>query len=197
MTAVTVDIQKLKKLKRDIRKASKQIVKVGVLDGATYPSGIKVSKVAEFIEFGWVQPVTAKQHRWFAGHGVFLRSGTALRSPPRPVFQTVLNAKGKSWKKAGNDVLKGLENSPLNKIQQALTTLGLKAQQDLQDAIINGAVDGEKFAERSEVTLLLYSGDAKKGKHKMDSTPNQTTTRKPLYRTGLLASSIAFNIEEK
>lgn len=195
MAKVEVDIKGLIKLKQEVQRAAKQVAKVGVLAGATYPSGTKVSQVVEFLEFGWDQPVTPKQRGWFAAHGIYLKNGTALRCPPRPFFRATFTAKEKTWRQKGNAALKGLERNPVSKIQKALVMLGLTAQQDLQDSILNGAVEGEKFAERSELTLRLYATQAKG--HRMDDTPNQTTTAKPLYRSGLLASSIAFDIENR
>lgn len=193
MAKLEVDIKGLKKLNAAIQKAARQVTKVGVLAGATYPSGTKVDQVAEFLEFGWDQHVTEKQRRWFGAQGVNLTKGAVLRCPSRPFFRATLAVKEKSWRETGNAALRGLDENPINKIHQALVAMGLVAQQDLKDTILEGAVEGEKLARRSELTLLLYANQAQG--HRMDNTPNQTTTDKPLYRSGLLASSIVFDLE--
>ena len=72
--------------------------------------------------------------------------------------------------------------------------LGLTAQQDLQETIINGGIGGNSFALRSPMTLALYGNLMQEGGHKTDGTPNQTTTKKSLYKSGLLESSISFEI---
>lgn len=199
MAKVEINIEHMEKLQKEIVKACKQRVKVGILAGATYPNGTKVSEVAAYLENGWTQTVTDKQRGWLGVHGVHVKKNTTLSSPARPFFAVTAEVNRKKWNDIGFRALKGLANNPnaLNQITQALMLLGMTAQQDLQDAVIDGSMGGASFAIRSPMTMLLYGNLMAEGGHKTDDTPNQTTSRKPLYKTGILASSIAFEIEKK
>ena len=196
MARVDIKLTGLEKLHSQIKSVGNQKVEIGILDGATYPNGTPVSKVACYLEYGWTQNVTARQRGWFSAHGIHLKPDTVLHSPARPFFEAAFNANRTKWIKLGQSALKGLTSSEnaLNKITKALQLLGMTAQQDLQDAVIEGGVGGNSFASRSPLTTLLYGNLMHAGGHKTDGTPNQTTTGKPLYRTGILESSIAFNI---
>lgn len=196
MSKLEIKLPTLDKLQEQIRKAGNQKVDVGVLEGATYPNGTPVSQVACYLEYGWDQTVTPRQRGWFASHGIYLKQNASLHSPARPFFKATFAVNHQKWVKMGHDALKGLANdgNALNKITQALQLLGLTAQQDLQDAIIDGGAGSSSFAIRSPMTMLLYGNLLAEGGHRTDDTPNQTTRRKPLYRTGILESSIAFDI---
>ena len=196
MARVDIKLTGLEKLLSQTRSVGNQKVEIGILDGATYPNGTSVAKVACYLEYGWTQNVTARQRGWFSAHGIHLKTDTVLHSPARPFFEATFNANRAKWIKLGQSTLKGLASSEnaLNKITKALQLLGMTAQQDLQDAVIEGGVGGNSFASRSPLTALLYGNLMHAGGHKTDGTPNQTTTGKPLYKTGILESSIAFNI---
>lgn len=196
MARVDIKLTGLEKLHSQIKSVGNQKVEIGILDGATYPNGTPVSKVACYLEYGWTQNVTARQRGWFSAQGIHLKPDTVLHSPARPFFEATFNANRAKWIKLGQSALKGLTSSEnaLNKITKALQLLGMTAQQDLQDAVIDGGVGGNSFAARSPLTALLYGNLMHAGGHRTDGTPNQTTTGKPLYKTGILESSIAFNI---
>ena len=197
MSTLEIKLPNFEKLQSQIRKVGNQKVKIGVLDGATYPNGTPVAKVAAYLEYGWPQTVTAKQRGWLAANGIHVKPSTVLSSPARPFFEATYTANRKKWIELGQSSLKGLTNNPNqvhNKITQALTLLGLTAQQDLQDAIIDGGVGGSSFAVRSPMTMALYGNLLRSGNHRTDDTPNQTTRRKPLYKSGILEGSIAFEI---
>lgn len=196
MARVDIKLTGLEKLHSQIRSVGNQKVEIGILDGATYPNGTPVSKVACYLEYGWTQNVTSRQRGWFSAQGIHLKPDTVLHSPARPFFEATFNANRTKWIRLGQSALKGLASSEnaLNKITKALQLLGMTAQQDLQDAVIDGGVGGNSFASRSPLTTLLYGNLMHAGGHRTDGTPNQTTSGKPLYRTGILESSIAFNI---
>ena len=195
MAKLEIKLPTLDKLQEQIKKVGNQKVDVGVLEGATYPNGTPVSRVACYLEYGWDQTVTPKQRGWFAANGIYLKPNTALHSPARPFFKATFDVNHKKWMQLGQNALKGLaDGNALNKITQALQLLGLTAQQDLQDAIIDGGMGSSSFAVRSPLTMLLYGNLMEAGGHRTDDTPNQTTRRKHLYRTGTLESSIAFDI---
>lgn len=197
VSTLEIKLPNFEKLQSQIRKVGNQKVKIGVLDGATYPNGTPVAKVAAYLEYGWTQTVTEKQRGWLAANGIYVKPSTVLSSPARPFFEATYTANRKKWVELGQSSLKGLTNNPNqvhNKITQALTLLGLTAQQDLQDAIIDGGVGGSSFAVRSPMTMALYGNLLRSGNHRTDDTPNQTTRRKPLYKSGILEGSIAFEI---
>ena len=197
MSTLEIKLPNFEKLQSQVKKVGNQKVKIGVLDGATYPNGTPVAKVAAYLEYGWTQTVTAKQRGWLAANGIYVKPSTVLSSPARPFFEATYTANRKRWIELGQSSLKGLTNNPNqvhNKITQALTLLGLTAQQDLQDAIIDGGVGGSSFAVRSPMTMALYGNLLQSGNHRTDDTPNQTTRRKPLYKSGILEGSIAFEI---
>lgn len=197
VSELEIKLPNFEKLQSQVKKVGNQKVKIGVLEGATYPNGTPVSKVAAYLEYGWTQNVTEKQRGWLAANGIHVKSGTVLNSPARPFFESTYTANRKKWVELGQSSLKGLTNNPNqvnNKITQALTLLGLTAQQDLQDAIIEGGTGGSSFAVRSPMTMALYGNLLQSGNHRTDGTPNQTTRRKPLYRSGILEGSIAFEI---
>ena len=197
VSTLEIKLPNFEKLQSQVKKVGNQKVKIGVLDGATYPNGTPVAKVAAYLEYGWTQTVTEKQRGWLAANGIHVKPSTVLSSPARPFFEATYTANRKKWVELGQSSLKGLTNNPNqvhNKITQALTLLGLTAQQDLQDAIIDGGVGGSSFAVRSPMTMALYGNLLRSGNHKTDDTPNQTTRRKPLYKSGILEGSIAFEI---
>ena len=197
VSTLEIKIPNFEKLQSQVKKVGNQKVKIGVLEGATYPNGTPVAKVAAYLEYGWTQTVTAKQRGWLAANGIYVKPSTVLSSPARPFFEATYTANRKRWIELGQSSLKGLTNNPNqvhNKITQALTLLGLTAQQDLQDAIIDGGVGGSSFAVRSPMTMALYGNLLRSGNHRTDDTPNQTTRRKPLYKSGILEGSIAFEI---
>ena len=197
VSTLEIKLPNFEKLQSQVKKVGNQKVKIGVLDGATYPNGTPVSKVAAYLEYGWTQTVTEKQRGWLAANGIYVKPSTVLNSPSRPFFEATYTANRKKWIELGQSSLKGLTNNPNqvhNKITQALTLLGLTAQQDLQDAIIDGGVGGSSFAVRSPMTMALYGNLLRSGNHRTDDTPNQTTRRKPLYKSGILEGSIAFEI---
>jgi len=194
---VEINLSHIEKLTRELNKANNTLVKVGVLAGAQYPNGTEVAEVAKYLEYGWQQNVTAKQRAWFGAQGIHLKKNTTLNMPARPFFRATAEAKKRDWFNVTKKALQGLGNSdnPLNQITQALTLLGMTAQQDVQDTIQNGGIGSASFAIRSPLTMLLY-GNLLKG-HRTDGTPNQSTVRKSLYKTGFLSSSIAFEIVKK
>lgn len=197
MAKLEIKLTNLNKIREQVKKIGTTKVKVGVLAGATYPNGTAVAEVAKYLEYGWTQSVTLPQRGWLGYHGIHVKVGSVLTNPPRPFFQMTYKAKKFKWQTMGQNALKGLTSDPnlvLNKITQALTMLGLTAQQDLQETIVNGGVGGNSFTLRSPMTLALYGNLMQEGGHKTDGTPNQTTTQKPLYKSGLLESSISFEI---
>ena len=193
MALVKLKLDNLMKMRKEINQASKKVVTVGILGGATYPNGTKVAEVAKYLEYGWTWKITARQWRWFAVQGINLSHDTVFNSPARPFISATINAKAERWQKFGQRAIKGLNSTnALNKITQALKLMGEVAVQDFQDTIDSGGVGGIKFAERSPLTMLLY-GNLTQGK-KTDGT-GTTSRKQPLKNQGILSGSIIFDIK--
>lgn len=193
---VNLDLKHLEQLIKDCEKAKNLQLEIGVLADKTYDDENKtpVADVATYLEYGWVQTVKPKQSKWFMANGIYnIKTGATLTMPPRPTFKATAEAKKDDWIEIGQYYLKGLTDNPLNKITEALRAIGTAAVQDIQDTITNGGVEGEMFAPRSPLTMLMYSQSAEKGGHKVSGV-NNTTTTKPLTKSGKFANSIAFDI---
>ena len=63
MSKLEIKLPNFEKLQSQIKKVGNQKVKIGVLEGATYPNGTPVSKVAAYLEYGWTQTVTENKRR--------------------------------------------------------------------------------------------------------------------------------------
>lgn len=189
---VKVNLANLKRLQKQIKKLGAVTLKVGVRDDMQYPDGPKVADVAVWQEYGWAQVVTHKQIGWFAGQGIHMPLGSTLHLPPRPVFHATAAANKSKWQVTFQRLVKNkLATAPEQIIMQGMALTGQMVQQDLQDTIINGGAGGQPFARRSPLTMALYAAQAQG--HRVQGR-NQTTTNKPLYRTGLFAESIAYEI---
>lgn len=196
---VKLDLKHLEQFLKDCQKADKLRVKVGVKADDTYENGTPVADVAKYLEYGWEQTVSPEQSRWLMSQGVYnVKAGSTLRMPARPTFQSTYSAKSADWYSIGAYYLKGLSINPLNKITEALKAVGTAAVQDIVECITTGgsSTGNASFELRHPLTLILYSNQAAGGGKKIKGR-NQTTTPKPLYKTGSFARSIAFEITTK
>lgn len=188
------DLTKFKELAQFCEKARKTAVKVHITDP-------DVATYANYLEWGWVQAVTPKQRNWFGVQGFHLKEGAMLVNPPRPFFYGTVDANRERWLKTLHAAAEDLFHKSgynLTTLNQALLRCGMLAAQDIRDTVINGQItNGEKLERRSDLTMAMYAGAAERGRHKTDKTPNQTTTAKPMYKTGRLAASIGFDIVTK
>ena len=186
---VKTDLQDLDRTIAEIEQAKKLILKVGVDESMQYDNGTKVVDVAQYLEYGWTQTVTAKQRAWLlANSGVDVKRGT-LHLPPRPTFGfTYQTCKGK-WERAGSKLFSKFAENPISVALRAYEILGLMAVNDLKNTIqTNGK---GSFPERSPLTLLLYGqnlekhqpkGDSEKLKKRNISKKNTSDTKKALVR---------------
>ena len=198
MATVTVKLDNLKKLKDTISRQAQRTVKVGVWSGASYPNGTPVAEVASYLNYGWMQNVTPDQRGWLGAHGVHVKVGSTLTMPPRPFFRDAIEAKRQDIAKVtemAKAVLNNITENTPQKIEKALRLLGTIGVEAVQDAIQDGFVGNVSFAIRSPMTMMLYGNLLESGNHKTDDTPNQSTSRKPLYKSGILAGSIMYEIE--
>ncbi len=183
---VTTDLKELDRLLEEIERAKRLSLNVGIDESAEYDSGIKVSEVATYLEYGWTQ-TTTKAQRGYLFSKTGLHIGSTLSMPPRPIFGfTYQSCKGK-WERAGSRLFKNFQENPYAIAFRALETLGLMATQDLR-ATVNTNGKG-MFPARSPLTLLLYGselgshqqkGDEEKLKKRNISKKNTSNVTKAL-----------------
>jgi len=109
------------KLQELLEKAGEDLgLRVGFLEGATYPDGTPVALVAVLNEFGHLTPVGASG------------MGPQARTVPRPFFSRMIAAKSPKWK---NRIV-NLHRIHGGDMGQTMRALGETIAQDLQMAII-------------------------------------------------------------
>lgn len=187
MATVRLDLTKIQNALTKLEKVSKRSVKIGINSEMQYANGTKVSDVANILENGWVQRVTAKQSAFLKSHGLKVSPGSTLNCPPRPFFSNTVKNKSEQWVKLGeryfiaNFSIENADNAVIN----GLTAIGMKAVADIQDTLY----DNDGIAPRSEATLQMYSSATS------NATEDSGTGRKQsLYKSGLLFNSIAFEM---
>ena len=195
---VKLNLKNLERFINECKQADNLRVKVGVKADAAYENGTPVSKVAQYLEYGWTQSVSERQSKWLMSQGVYnVKAGATLTMPARPTFGATFNAKSKEWYEIGSYYLQGLSANPLNKITEALKAVGEAAKQDIVECITSGGSSSNaSFELRHPLTLILYGNQAAAGGKKIKGT-NQTTTMKPLYKRGDFARSIAYEISKE
>lgn len=163
---------------------SAQKVEVGIIDDA------EVATYASYVEFGWVQRVTAKQAGWFIGQGVDHppKVGSALVNPARPFLRATAAACGKKWAQVFERTIKA---GGVDALPTALQLVGMQASGDVKQTLINGGTERDSFNPRSGLTMELYAQEA--AGHSTDGTGNLETD-KPLVKTGTLLNAIGFQI---
>ena len=168
---------KLKELADGAAKSA--LVRVGFLEGTTYPgTGTSVPMIAAIQEFG----------------------APAKGIPPRPYFRSMIKKESPHW---GKDVAALMKAYKFNTVT-ALTAMGTEIKEELEQSITN-LTD----PPLSPVTLLLRErfgnqpheikfADVQKAREDIASgvTPNVTGTQAhPLIWTGVLQSKIDFEVE--
>ncbi len=164
-------------------------VRVGFLEGATYPDGTSVAAIAAQNEFGGTinrAPGTVTVYRKVAASGThFLRNGRFVKRkeanfssthahgaysitiPPRPFFRNMIKQNARDWPKAIADQLK------LTKLNARITLERMGA---------------------------LISGQLRQSIHDTNTPPNAPSTiarkgsAKPLVDTGYMLQSIDYEV---
>jgi hypothetical protein len=131
------------------RVSSAQAVKVGFLEGTTYPDGTSLPMVASVQEFGGSMQIpartqdlnfkinanTGKSRFAKAGKANFVQSVTipahTVTIPARPFFRSMLDQKASGW---GVQAGKALKAADFN-AKTALASMGELIQRELQDSI--------------------------------------------------------------
>ena len=154
--SVQMDTSNTDRLLKELAQVQKLEAKVGVNDGAVEHNGTPTSEIALYLEYGWVQRVTAKQTGFFLGHGLNVRN--TLNMPPRPTFAYTAKRNHEKWEKLGAKVLASGEFvlKPLATALRALNTVCLVAQSDVQETITTNGHGS--FVPRAPLTIAMYSG---------------------------------------
>ena len=154
--SVQMDTSNTDRLLKELAQVQKLEAKVGVDAGAVEHNGTPTSEIALYLEYGWVQRVTAKQTGFFWGHGLNVRN--TLNMPPRPTFAYTAKRNHDKWEKLGAKVLGSSEFAlkPLATAIRALNTVCLVAQSDVQETITTNGHGS--FAPRAPLTIAMYSG---------------------------------------
>ena len=109
------------KIQELMQQAGEEVsLRVGFLEGSTYPDGTSVANVAALNEFGHLTPVGKTG------------MGPAARTEARPFFSRMLNEKSPDW----NRRLLNLYRTNGGNLQAALKSMGESIASDLQMAII-------------------------------------------------------------
>ena len=154
--SVQMDTSNTDRLLKELAQVQKLEAKVGVDAGAVEHNGTPTSEIALYLEYGWVQRVTAKQTGFFWSHGLNVRN--TLNMPPRPTFAYTAKRNHDKWEKLGAKVLgsSAFVLKPLATALRALNTVCLVAQSDVQETITTNGHGS--FAPRAPLTIAMYSG---------------------------------------
>lgn len=143
----TVTVTGGEKLKLKIKELAKikMGLKVGVLEGATYPDGMNVATVAYLNEYG--------------GH-----------NPPRPFLKTTVDKEGKKWMKGVRNNLKKM-GVTRESMKTVLEMLGQTAQGDIKTTISQWSPTNPR--PNKPATIAAKARRARAGKGTVGIDPNR------------------------
>lgn len=148
----------------------------------------RVATYAAYVEYGWVQTVTARQTAYFTALGVApVKTGTKLVNPPRPFFRQTIADNADKWATVARNAVR--RQLPHYDQRNVLEIVGIVMADDIRAMIASG----EGMARRSPLTLAIYAALAERGGHSTGGL-NNTTTDKPLVNTGTMLGSITYQI---
>ena len=186
--SVQMDTSNTDRLLKELAQVQKLEAKVGVDAGAIEHNGTPTSEIALYLEYGWVQRVTAKQTGFFWGHGLNVRN--TLNMPPRPTFAYTA--------KRNHDKCEFVL-SPLATALKALNTVCLVAQSDVQETITTNGHG--TFAPRAPLTIAMYSApywssaSGEVHNKRNASAKNASMSTKALVYKGDFLRSITYEIK--
>lgn len=183
MANVKLKLDNLQKLLKQAKSLKNTKVKIGVSGTRGTKDNPTIVNIAEWLHNGWVQNTTPKQAlklKWLSNDKPIY--GT-LVLPPRPFVLAPFQAHKEEWVQKGqlaakhafkttHDIKKASENF--------LKMVGVEGVKTIEQAI---KVGGYGFEERSPLTMKILEQQGKVG-----------SGTKPLFKTGQLANSIAFEI---
>lgn len=190
--SVECDLHTLEKLAADLEKAGSHKVSIGIKDIRT-PSKISTQEYSVYFEFGWTQKASVAMAKYLtAASGEEVKPGSTLMSPPRPFFRGTIDEEGDKWVKFLKNAVRHYSvEHVLAAHLMALDLVGLKVQQDIQHTLANGGTRGQKFPQRSPLTMAIYK--AMTEGHKTDGSGNYSTTKPGVVLKNLL-HSVAYEI---
>lgn len=197
--SVQMDTSNTDRLLKELAQVQKLEAKVGVDAGAVEHNGTPTSEIALYLEYGWVQRVTAKQTGFFWGHGLNVRN--TLNMPARPTFGYTAKRNHDKWEKLGAKVLGSSEFvlKPLATAIRALNTVCLVAQSDVQETITTNG--HSSFAPRAPLTIAMYSApywssaSGEVHNKRNASAKNASMSTKALVYKGDFLRSITYEIK--
>ena|ERR1700739_4989514 len=172
---------KLDEIARKLNKAG--TLKVGFLEGATYPDGTSVAEVAAYQEFG--------------------TPNARFPIPPRPFFRTMIAKESPGWPDAVLNLIKAYDYDT----DRVLDAMGQLIKGQLQQSIIDTT-----SPPLSEVTLMLRSMQGSAGNPQINVSLRTVyeaigkvkageqhgvsgTGAKPLVWTGQLLGSVDYEVK--
>lgn len=187
MPIVRLNLSTIQNALTKLERINKKTVKIGINSEMQYANGTKVEDVANILENGWIQTVTAKQSAFLRYHGLNTPPNSTLICPPRPFFSVTVKNKADKWQRIGTEFfITRFDIDNLEKVtKDALQVIGQSAVADIQDVIY----DNDGITSRADATLKMLSLD--NPKTEIDSGSRRTQA---LYKSGLLFNSIAFEM---
>lgn len=188
----------LKALEQKAKEAHGLVSDVGVTSktnrvrkGSSKKKPLTMAQLAQILERGWVQRITAKQVGFFRHNfGINLKKDNVLTLPPRPFLTLTAKKQIKYWRKIYiNSIVRGGKTPT-----EALSIASKEAVDDVRSAISNGGFGGIRFKERSPMTMKLYRTKTQ-GKNVEEDAGYGTT--QPLFAKGGLYNSIAYLIHKR
>lgn len=125
-----------------------------------------------------------------------IKVGAYFLHPPRPFLKATALAKEKDWANVLADEIRRLG---VEKLDEAMVSLGERAVEDIQKTIDNNGVDSEIFPDRSELTLKIYAAQkaftANGHKRKIEEGSGNSR-KKALIRSGAMRKAITYELRK-
>lgn len=192
MSATIRTSSNLRGIKGLSQKVKKRVIaNVGIVDNP------EIAKYAVYNEYGWVQRVTPRQAGFFRHNfGINLTPNNTLMSPPRPFLRATAGAKRKAWEET---MSKSIKSVGIDNYEKAVEMTARVAQADIQETIKNNGAEGQKFPDRSDLTLQIYAQQealTHKGNKRKISNDSGTARRQALLKTGAMLGAIGYEIQK-
>jgi hypothetical protein len=129
-----------KTIEKQVQSLNKASVRIGFLDGQSspYPDGKSVATVAAQNEFGAIGVDTTSLMEKAKKAGLENLVPKTFDIPSRPFFRTAMDNNQQKYGKMIEKFFGGNFVYSEDKLKKFLSTLGIKAKQDIQSSIVNG-----------------------------------------------------------
>jgi len=181
-------------------KGNTKKVTLGVLQRESGGNKPSLTQIAEWLEFGWVQQVTPKQHTFFnKKYGIWRETGDVLYLPPRPFFRNPLKERREELMALAKELLRR-GYTP----EHVILAMARDLQAAMQSAIAKGGSDSEEFPRLSKMTMAIKAHKAaqdagKNGRKKRRDSTGFALSDRPFASDGgrEIANLIAFELRNK